>query len=396
MSDPIDTTEFAHAATRHPTDATIGTGGVHSMNPRTWFSDRNGIDWPTVLLGALAIAVMIGLAVAASTSAVAFGLYNPEWDGTSEFREAIDDDPDTEVELIEETNRYEEVQANETIAFVIAPESSYSETDTDRVQEFVDDGGTLVVMENFGEPGPELLETVGAEAQPDSRLILDSREYDRGPAMPFATTVVNHSRTAGVEQLALNYATAIEPANATVLVSTSDFAYLADSDEDEIGDDDDLTTYPVATTEPIGDGDVVVVGDPSIAINAMYDEPDNAAFLQAQYDEKQRVLFDLSHAGDVPPLVGMVNTLRGTPLLQALLGLLAIGAVAGLSHRRLTPTIVAVSRRVGQSPPSYDADSLSAADREAYLRQRHPDWDEDRIQRVIAALNRTQSKRDKQ
>ncbi len=364
------------------------------MDPRRWFRDRNGIAWPAVLLAALSVAVLGGLVVAASTSAVAFGLYNPAWDGTSDFREAIDDEGG-DVELIEQTSEYEDVQANETVAFVVAPDTSYSEADADRVRQFVEDGGTLVIMENFGEPGAELLTAVGADAQPDGRLVLDNQQYDRGPAMPIATGVENHSRTTGVEQLSLNYATAIEPGNGTVLVSTSEFVYLAEDDDDEIDDEDDLTSYPVATTEPVGDGDVVVVGDPSIAINAMYGEPDNAAFLRAQYADTEQVLFDLSHADSVPPLVGTLLAIRGSALLQALIGLLAVGSLAALSRWQLRPAIERRYRAVTGSPSiEIDGDSMiSDADRAAYLRQRHPDWDERRIQRVIAALNRTRSKR---
>ncbi|WP_306059821.1 DUF4350 domain-containing protein [Natronococcus wangiae] len=364
------------------------------MNPREWLRDGDGVDWPAVLLFALAIVVGITALIAASTSTAAFGPYNPSWDGTDDFREVIETDDSVEGELVRETSRYEEVPANGTTSIVIAPEESYDAEEAARVQQFVEDGGTLIVLENFGTEGDTLLADIGADARTDGRVVLDERHYDRGPAMPVATGVKNHSRTAGVDQLTLNHATAIEPNGATVLVETSDYAYLGDSADAELDDEAELDSYPVATVEDVGDGKVVVVGDPSIAINAMYDEPDNAAFLQRQYADEERVLFDATHTGEVPPLMGAVLMLRDLPALQALLGLLAIAAVAGGARRPLGPVLEAIRARTSRSRgasalPSAEQARLSNDERAAYLRERHPDWDEERIQRIITALNRS-------
>jgi len=165
--------------------------------------------------------------------------------------------------------------------------------------EFVAEGGTLVVLENFGTDGNALLSDVGAEARANGQLLRDERHHFRGPTMPVATGVENHTLTAGVTQLTLNYGTAIEPGNATVLVATSDFAYLG-PEEDELDNQDELRSYPVATVENVSEGQVVVVGDPSITINAMYDEPDNAPFVRGLYADADHVVFDRSHGADVP------------------------------------------------------------------------------------------------
>ncbi|MXV64203.1 DUF4350 domain-containing protein [Natronorubrum sp. JWXQ-INN-674] len=377
------------------------------LNPLEWVRDGSGpgsgFDWPRVLLVALVATVLASLLVVAATSTAAFGPYNPSWDGTSELRQQIESEPGVESELIRDTARYEAHEPNETVAFVVAPDEQYTDEDAARVQQFVNAGGTLVVFENFGANGNDLLEAAGAEARADGVLLRDEQEFFRGPTMPVATGVENHTFTEDVDQLTLNYASAVEPGEATVLVRTSDYAYRDIDGDGQLSAGEEPAAYPVATVESVSAGQVVVVGDPSIAVNAMIDEPDNTAFLRGLYTDADHVLIDLSHGEELPPLTGVTLTLRETPLLQILVGAVGIGAIAAASRRRRWPTLerarAAIGDRVGDRPAVDEAAvapvlELDDERRAAVLRRRHPDWDEQRIQRVIAALNRHGTKQD--
>ncbi|QSW98251.1 DUF4350 domain-containing protein [Haloterrigena alkaliphila] len=372
------------------------------MTVREWFRDGGGLDWPRVLLAALSVAVLGGLLVAAATSSAAFGPYNPSWDGTSELRSQVASEPGVESEMVRDTARYDAHEPNETVAFVVAPDESYADEDAERLRRFVADGGTLVVLENFGTSGNELLAAVGADTRTDGVLLRDEQEYYRGPTMPVATGVENHTYTDGIERLTLNHASALEvpedgDGNTTVLVRTSEYAYRDADGDGELGADESLDAYPVAAVENVSEGRVVTVGDPSIAINAMIDEPDNAAFLGRLYADADRVLIDLSHSEDLPPLTSAVLAFRDLPLAQVLVGALGIVGIATLSGRRVRPSLERVRTRIGGSrdrrTPLDDATpgpSVETVDerRAAVLRERHPDWNEARVRRVIAALNR--------
>lgn len=368
---------------------------------REWLTDRDGADWPRVLLVSLAVTLALGIGVVAATSSTAFGPYNPSWDGATDLRERVEADPGTESELLRETDRYDDLDANATVAFVIAPDDPYEGEDADRVRRFVERGGTLVVLENFGTSGNALLADVDAQARTDGRLLRDERHHYRGPPMPIATGVENHTYTEGVDRLTLNYATAVDPGNATVLVRTSEYAYLGDEDDelDELDEDDELAAYPVATVEDVGDGRVIVVGDPSVTINAMLDQPDNEAFLRGLAADEERAVFDLSHAGGLPPLAAAALTLRETPLLQVVVGALSIGLVAAVSRRGVGGVGDRLPSGIRNRLPEWVARSdasgptMSDAERRAFLRRRHPEWDEARIDRVMGALNRSGSKR---
>lgn len=373
------------------------------MSRLEWFRDGSRLDWSRVLLVALSVTVFAAVLVAGATSTAAFGPYNPAWDGTSDLRQDIETEPGTDSELVRDTERYDAVDPNGTTAFVIAPEESYSAADAERVRQFVEQGGTLVVLENFGASGNELLAAVGADARADGVLLRDERHYYRGPTMPVATDVEPHPLTGDAEQLTLNYASAVEPGEATVLVRTSEYAYRDTNRDGELTDGDQLGPHPVATVEPVGDGQVVAVGDPSIAVNAMVGEPDNAAFLQGAYADSDRVLIDLSHTEELPPLTAAMLTIRETALLQVGIGILGIAGIAGVARFGVAPIHDRVRRPLARRFGRYSSDEALAVDpvadlgdehRAAVLRERHPDWDDERVQRVIAALNRSGSKRE--
>lgn len=369
------------------------------MSPALAGVYANGsIDWPRALLVALSLTVAIALVVTASTSTSAFSPYNGEWDGVADFRQQVEDDPDLEGVLLRDAREYDALEADRTTAFVVAPEERYDLRETTAVREFTERGGTLVILENFGEPGTDLLTDVGANARITGDVVRDERHHDRGPAMPVATAVENHSLTADVDRVTLNYASTVEPNGASVLVETSEFAYVGES-----LDPSALAARPVATVEPVGDGRVVVVSDPSLVTNAMYGESDNAAFLAALTDGSEVVALDASRERSLPALAAAALTVGDSPLLQLLVGVVGIAGVGVTASGRTTDALAALRRRLegrlrafptdaanGDATDRTDSPGLSRGDRVAFLRRCHPEWDEARIQRVIAAMDQTE------
>ncbi|ELZ42645.1 hypothetical protein C463_10635 [Halorubrum californiense DSM 19288] len=349
---------------------------------------------PRVVLYALAVAVGLGLVVAASTTGAAFGAYNLEWDGTSDFRELADQRTDSQVLL--DTAPYERGDANGSVAVVLAPTEPYGPNDSRRVREFVGAGGTLVVADDFGPYGNALLDDLGASARFDGTQLRDERHYYRAPSLPVATNVSETRYTEGVDQITINKGTAIDAGNATVVATTSPFAYLDRNGTGNLSAGDELGTYPVVTTESVGEGQVVAVGDPSLFINAMLSRPDNRAFVTAMFDAHDRALLDYSHAGEQPPLAATALRFASSTALQLGAGALGLGAV----WRRawLAGGLVDAVRRSVSSvfPPGWrrrlpawlrgtrsddepvDEEAILAA-----LRERYPEWDESRLRHVM-------------
>ncbi|WP_340099029.1 DUF4350 domain-containing protein [Salinibaculum salinum] len=346
-------------------------------------------SYPRLLLYALAGTLLISLFVAASTSGAAFGTYNPGWDGASQLR-AEADAVDSDTTLARNVDAYDSVPANETTAVILSPDSAYGD-DAARVREFVRAGGTAVVAEDFNSHSNDLLAAVGATARIDGRLLRDEQSNYRSPAMPVATNTTNHTLVDSVDRLTLNHGTVIEPNNASVLVASSEFGYLDENGNDELDDNETLASYPVATVESVGEGRVVVVSDPSLAINAMVDRPDNRAFIQSLFAGQEHVLLDYSHAERLPPLAVAALTVRDSPLLQVLAGLALITVAVSWVRRPALLTwlrSIVNGDRNPNGPQQTGTTDIGEHALVDHLLDDHPEWSRDRAERVVRATRR--------
>jgi len=337
-------------------------------------------EWPLprVLLAALTGAVVVALLVGAGTSSASLGAYNTGWDGTSQVSAAAEASG-TSTTVARNVSSYADTEPDGTLAVVLSPDDRYGPA-AGTVGSFVRSGGTLLVAEDYGSGGNELLRAVGADARVDGRPLRDEERAGPSPAFPRAAVNSSHPVTRGVDTLVLNHGTVVEPGNATVVANSSSFSYLDGNRNRTLDDSETLRARPVVTVEDVGNGTVIVVSDPSVFLNSMQERGDNAAFLTGLVSRHETVLLDVSHTRSVPPLVALQLALRDSPLGIVLVGVLSIGAVLALLSDRRLPRL----RDRGRS--GVDAATLSRSDVLTVLRNRHPEWDEDRIQRVTRSL----------
>jgi len=345
------------------------------------------ISTPRALLVGLIVALAIGFFLGAGTSSASLGAYNPAWDGTSSVRttaEAMSID----ATIAQNTSAYGTVLANKSIAFVLSPDQRYSELAAGDVSTFVRSGGTLLVAADYGEHGNDLLAAVGVDARLNGTPLRDEQKAGPSPAFPRATATANHTYTDGVDTVVLNHGTSIEVGTATPLVSTSEFSYLDTSRNQALDESEVLQRRPVVTIEPLGEGHVIVVSDPSIFLNAMLDRGDNEAFLRELLGAHQRVILDVSHTNAVPPLIATQLAIQESGLLLFVGGTLSILAVVFGGELSGKSTWLSRQRQQTVQPPSPSADEIAAA-----IRDRHPDWDDERVERVTDSLIRHHQQR---
>lgn len=308
----------------------------HSANPRNPAPGGIGmrISVPQAVLVGLVLIVCGAFIVGGATSAVAFDSFNPEWDGTSELRttaETVGSEP----VVVTETAQYRQYGNNDT-AVILAPDQPYTDNESDAIRGFIDRGGTLIVADRNGSAAPGLLDQISASARPVGPIVRDEQNHYRNPALAVATTVTSHPLIPSEYSITLNYGTAIESNDATVLARSSEYAYLDYDESGDLSTNETLGTSPVATVEQIGDGRVIVVGDPSIFINVMQDRQGNQQFTADLINGSEHTLIDVSHSHSPPPLVQLLLTIRASPWLQLGVGMAGLAAV-GLWRRYSLP-----------------------------------------------------------
>ncbi|MFC4406275.1 DUF4350 domain-containing protein [Haloarchaeobius iranensis] len=338
------------------------------------------IELPQYVLLFIVGLFVVSLLWAGSTSTAAFGGYNPAWDGSRDARVLADEG--AEVTVLQETSGYDSLPGENTTAVVLSPSESYDASSRARFRSFVERGGTLVVAGDFDGGTNELLAAVGAESRVDGRVLRDERFHGASPALPVATNISESQYTESVGRVALNYPSVVDPGpNATTIVASSNYSYLDTNGNDALDDSEQLASYPVVTTESVGAGTVIAVSDPSLFINTMLEKGDNRAFATNLF-AGETVAFDYSHSAGLPPLTALVLDLRSSAFAQFALGALVV-ALGALAIRE-DGVLAALGQRLGRS----GADStLTQREVLTFLRDRHPEWEEARVERLAQSIN---------
>lgn len=335
-------------------------------------------SYPTLLLLGLTVAVAATLGVGTSTSAASFNAYNPGWDGTSELRATVEES-ETDLTIAQTVNAYSQGSPERTVSVVLSPADSYDNPST--VRQFVQSGGTLVIAEDYGPGGNELLEAVGAEARINDTQLRDERNAGPSPAFPVATPATNHTYTRNVNSVLLNRGGTVEPANATVLLHSSQFSYLDQNENGRLDTDETLARHPVMTVEQVGDGEVVTISDPSIFVNAMLTGRNNRELLENIAGTHERMLFDVSQTSGLPVLVQLQLLLQQSGAVLVAAGTVSVFVLFGLLKTNAAIEWVGRQRSRDVDRPSLTTEEITAG-----IRERHPEWDDHRVQRVTDSL----------
>ncbi|MDL0125593.1 DUF4350 domain-containing protein [Halobacterium salinarum] len=349
------------------------------------------ITYPRILLAVLVVTIVTAGGVGLSTSSTAFDTYNPGWDGTSELRDVAAANASVEIE--QSTVAYTQQSPNTTTAFIISPTTSYAGTDDERIASFLSQGGTVVVASDFDSHTNPLLAQLGVETRFNQQLVRDERHYFRGPDLPVATNISSTPLLENVSRLTLNHGTTLTPGpNSTTLATTSEFAYLDANQNGSLDANESLSERPVVVRESYGSGAVILVSDPSIFINSMLDAPDNRRFAKNLAADADTVVFDYSHRTGIPLAVGIVLSIADSPLLQFLVITVLVGVCATAWTRR--------GLTLWWRDPSPAADltdpGLSHTEITARITARHPEWDDDRIERVARGIMSDESNEGKE
>jgi hypothetical protein len=218
---------------------------------------------------------------------------NRNWNGPTDFIAAFN------VVTTPDAGAVGQQAAN--VVRVEVPYTSYQQQDLDALRGFVERGGTLLLMDDFGY-GNQVLEELGLHMRFSGDTLADPYLNDRDQWFPRITDLAPELADSGLKMLVLNHGTSLDVSgDYQILAKSSDMSFLHREGRSDAGAP--RGPFAVVARAVLGQGSVVVVSDPSIMINSMLDLGDNRAFIEAMVNgagPRPTVLFDTSRLPQVP------------------------------------------------------------------------------------------------
>lgn len=186
---------------------------------------------------------------------------------------------------------------------ICVPYIKYDTDDLSRLKAFVEKGGTLIMMDDFGF-GNDFLESAGVEARFSNDILLDPLFCYKNQYLPRITDFSAEIKEGGIAVIGMNHATSLNNIDAeNVLACSSNMSYL---DVNKSGTRDDWEPggpLVIASEERFGKGTIELVSDPSLIINTMVEKNNNYDFMEYMINkngEPENVFLDRSHLAKSP------------------------------------------------------------------------------------------------
>ncbi|MFO8110188.1 MAG: DUF4350 domain-containing protein [Thermoplasmata archaeon] len=233
-----------------------------------------------------------------STSAD-FSIYNTGWNGCSSLAvrtyetgnfvpnlELADGD---EIEVVQRDLTSYRVEPTNTSIVFIGPDKSFGGDEISYIHSFLMSGGMVLLADDFG-TGNTLLQGLNTTSSFRTEPLMDL-SFEKSPHFPVIFDIAPHPLTEGVEMLMLNHPTALRlDPNATSVFNSSSASWLKDGPQGR---------QHILSIENYGEGELILLSDPSLLINSMLDKRDNRQLIVNMIDhlteERARVIFDESH-----------------------------------------------------------------------------------------------------
>ncbi len=213
---------------------------------------------------------------------------------------------------------------------IATPARDYTDEELDRLQQFVEGGGRLLLMDDYGY-GNRILAHMGTGITFAAQPLLDPLFCYQNQYMPRVTDFSSQLQEQGIHIITLDRATVLSNVDASEAIAwSSPYSFLDLNDDGSWQEGDPKGPFPVAAEFRIGGGTVDVVACPGMMINSLYHRDDNLIFLKCLTESQagiEEVLIDGSHMTTTPLDVSKVRLLEIRRMLSnpyAVLGILLL------------------------------------------------------------------------
>jgi hypothetical protein len=318
-----------------------------------------------------------------------FSTYNTDWNGASQIKNVAATEGYSTANIFSMSDLSSHHKGT---LVMLNPNASvgFTEADIRDIQSFVQNGGSLVLANDFGNANA-VLNGLGLSdtARFNGALLSDNVSKGVDQAHPLITDITSSSLTTGVKTLYFNYGTAlnVSGSSVTVLARSDPTSYLRTATGDNAPIAGSTGAKPVLASVNYGQGRIILLSDPSVFINGMVSQADNQRLftnLVANLtggDTSATILFDQSQRASQPLLSYAYDRINADDNLKYTLIVLSIAAVV------IGVNVVAYTRR---QRPRADASTVRVNEDVAIadVMDRHPGWRRSRITTLLKQLQK--------
>ncbi|MFX0206845.1 MAG: DUF4350 domain-containing protein [Candidatus Hodarchaeota archaeon] len=356
-----------------------------------------------LLIYGLALAFIVSaLTVPILTTSTDFSIYNTDWNGCSSLTERTYKTwellpsisiKNTESDILVVHNSFinYDLESSSSSILIIGPSLTFSDEEANYIQDFLLNGGKMLLADDFG-TGNDLLKKINATSRFSTSLLIDLA-YEKKPQYGVVFDFQEHPITANVSRIMLNYATTLNVGrNATVLANSSDGSWLDSNMNGRLDEWERKGPLPVLAVERYGDGELILLSDPSVLINLMYKYLNNSVFnenlLGYLGSDRDVIMIDESHRDELTIFFFVVAT---TSILQkiGILFLLVLTLIIVGTKFPVRIIIKTRNRITGFLERLKKKKSIYSEDETIdMVMGRHPTWDRKILTRIVMEISR--------
>jgi hypothetical protein len=254
-----------------------------------------------------------------------FSVENPSWNGSkaliasnkTQSLESFDDLPLTP----------------RGTTLILIPYLELTSGEREQLKGYITSGGRLILADDYGY-GNQILEYLGLEVRFSGEVLADSLINYKTEYFPKIIHFKSDPLTINIESLVLNHATCLVNIEAdSAIALSSSFSFLDRNENGTQEDDEPSGPLPVIYREKSGEGEMILVADPSLFINCMSEIDENEGFIRNIADTTASLYIDQSHLpkSDLHQTKSLLARIRehlASPLITA--GLVALAIVLSL------------------------------------------------------------------
>ena len=303
---------------------------------------------------------------------------NPKWNGLKTLKQQTNATEITDIEQLKQI-----INPKQTTILILGPDKPFTAEEAQTIKEILEKGATILIADDFGQANT-LLEQLEIPCKFTQKMLIDPIFYYKDPKLPIIFHIKNTTWTTNTKELILNYATTlnITSPKIEILANSSETSYLDINMNEQQDPEDPIGPQPILAQTTIGEGNLILLSDPSIFINVMINKANNTQLLK-NITKQRKTYLDTSHYK-----LTLHTQLRTTIKIT-----LNYIYTPEIKYTIITLTTIAAIYRVGKTEkPKKKEEKEKKKELEEILRK-HPDWDKKTLELLLKWREKFESTR---